>query len=98
MYYAQEAPGMPPFVKEGDHFEKGQPLFILEVMKMFNKIPAPFSGTIDRIIIEGGDGTIVSKGQPLFKVTPDEKFVEIDPQQLAVQKQTVTAKYLQAVF
>ncbi len=98
MYYAQEAPGMPRFVKEGDHFEKGQPLFILEVMKMFNKIPAPFSGTIDRIIIEGGDGTIVSKGQPLFKVTPDEKFVEIDPQQLAVQKQTVTAKYLQAVF
>ena len=98
MYYAQEAPGMPAFVKEGDHFEKGQPLFILEVMKMFNKIPAPFSGTIDRIIIEGGDGTIVSKGQPLFKITPDEKFVEVDPQQLAVQKQTVTAKYLQAVF
>jgi hypothetical protein len=51
MYYAQEAPGMPPFVTEGMHFEKGQPLFILEVMKMFNKVPAPFSGTIDKILI-----------------------------------------------
>ncbi|MGK2905025.1 MAG: biotin/lipoyl-containing protein, partial [Desulfuromonadales bacterium] len=79
MYYAQEAPGMPKFVTEGAHFEKGQTLFILEVMKMFNKIPAPFSGTIDKILIQGGDGIIVQKGQPIFKVTPDEKFVEVDP-------------------
>ncbi len=98
MYYGQEAPGLPSFVSEGMHFEKGQPLFILEVMKMFNKVPAPFSGTIDKIIIEGGDGTIVQKGQPLFKVTPDEKFVEIDPKQLAKQKQTITGEYLQAVL
>ncbi len=98
MYYAQEAPGMPPFVTEGMHFEKGQPLFILEVMKMFNKVPAPFSGTIDKILIEGGDGTIVQKGQPLFKVTPDEKFVEVDPKELAKQKQTITGEYLQAVL
>lgn len=98
MYYAQEAPGLPPFVTEGMHFEKGQPLFILEVMKMFNKVPAPFSGTIDKILIEGGDGTIVQKGQPLFKVTPDEKFVEVDPKELAKQRQTVTGEYLQAVL
>ncbi len=98
MYYAQEAPGMPPFVTEGMHFDKGQPLFILEVMKMFNKVPAPFSGTIDKILIEGGDGTIVQKGQPLFRVTPDEKFVEVDPKALAKEKQTVTSEYLQAVL
>lgn len=98
MYYAQEAPGLPPFVTEGMHFDKGQPLFILEVMKMFNKVPAPFSGTIDKIIIEGGDGTIVQKGQALFKVTPDEKFVEVDPKELAKQKQIATSEYLQAVL
>lgn len=98
MYYAQEAPGMPPFVTEGAHFEKGQPLFILEVMKMFNKVPAPFSGTIDKILIEGGDGTIVQKGQPLFKVTPDEKFIEVDPQEIARQKQAVTAESLKAIL
>lgn len=98
MYYGQEAPGMPPFVTEGMHFDKGQPLFILEVMKMFNKVPAPFSGTIDKIVIEGGDGVIVQKGQTIFKVTPDEKFVEIDPQQLAKQRQALTNQYLQAVL
>jgi len=98
MYYGQEAPGLPPFITEGMHFEKGQPLFILEVMKMFNKVPAPFAGTIDKIIIEGGDGTIVQKGQILFKVTPDEKFVEIDPKQVAKERQTTTNNYLQAVL
>jgi len=98
MYYAQEAPGLPPFVSEGMHFDKGQPLFILEVMKMFNKVPAPFAGTIDKIIIEGGEGTIVQKGQALFKVTPDEKFVEINPKEVAKQKQANTTEYLQAVL
>ncbi|MBW2504137.1 MAG: biotin carboxylase [Deltaproteobacteria bacterium] len=98
MYYAQEAPGMPAFVKEGDHFEKGQPLFILEVMKMFNKVPAPFSGTVDKILIEGGDGVIVQKGQPIFKVTPDEKFVETDPKEIENQRRATTADYLKAIL
>ena len=98
MYYAQEAPGMPPFVKEGEHFAKGQPLFILEVMKMFNKVPAPFSGTVDKILIEGGDGVIVKKGQPIFKVTPDEKFVEVDPKEIEAQKRATTAAYLEDVL
>ncbi|MFA5699911.1 MAG: biotin/lipoyl-containing protein, partial [Desulfuromonas sp.] len=97
MYYAQEAPGMPPFIKEGEHFEKGQPLFILEVMKMFNKIPAPFSGTVDKILIDRGDGVIVSKGQPIFKVTPDERFVEVDHQAVEKERRNTTEAYLQAI-
>jgi acetyl/propionyl-CoA carboxylase alpha subunit len=98
MYYAQEAPGLPAFVHEGMHFEKGQPLYIIEVMKMFNKIYAPFSGTIDKILIEGGDGTIVSKGQPLFKITPDEKFVEVDPKAVEKEMRNRTTEYLKAVL
>lgn len=98
MYYGQEAPGMPPFVTEGMHFEKDQPLYIIEVMKMFNTIRAPFSGTIDKIIMEGGDGTIVQKGQPLFKITPDEKFVEVDPKQVEKAKRDHTGEYLKAVL
>ena len=98
MYYAQEAPGMPPFVTEGMHFEKGQPLYIIEVMKMFNKINAPFSGTIDKILMQGADGTIVQKGQPLFKVTPDEKFVEVDPAEIERERRERTAEYLKAVL
>ena len=62
---------MPRFVEEGQHFEAGDPLYIVEVMKMFNKVYAPFAGTIDKILVDS-NGTIVSKGQPLFKVTPDD--------------------------
>ncbi len=98
MYYSQEAPGMPAFVNEGMHFEKGQPLYIIEVMKMFNKICAPFSGTIDKIIMQGGDGTIVQKGQPLFKITPDEIHVDVDPVEVERIKRKRTTEYLKAVL
>lgn len=98
MYYGQEAPGLPLFVHEGMHFEKGQPLYIIEVMKMFNTVRAPFSGTIDKILIEGADGTIVSKGQPLFKITPDEKFVDVDPKVQEREKRARTSEYLGAIL
>ncbi|HSM91295.1 MAG TPA: acetyl-CoA carboxylase biotin carboxyl carrier protein subunit, partial [Anaeromyxobacteraceae bacterium] len=98
MYYAQEAPGKPAFVSEGMHFEKGQPLYIIEVMKMFNTVRATFSGTIDRIVISGPDGTIVQKGQPLFKITPDEKFVEVDPKEVEKQRRARTSEFLKAVL
>ena len=98
MYYGQEAPGLPHFVSEGMHFEKDQPLYIIEVMKMFNTIRAPFSGTIDKIIMEGANGTIIQKGQPLFKVTPDEKFIEVDAKAVEQEKRTTTSEYLKAVL
>ena len=98
MYYGQEGPGLPPFVTEGMHFEKGQALYIIEVMKMFNTVRATFSGTIDKIIMQGADGTIVQKGQPLFKVTPDEKFVEVDSKVIETEKREKTTEYLKAVL
>jgi biotin carboxyl carrier protein len=98
MYYGQEAPGRPRFVEEGMHFEKGQPLYIIEVMKMFNTVRAPFSGTLDKIIIQGGEGSIVQKGQPLFKITPDEKHVEVDPREREKQRRSTTAEALKAIL
>jgi acetyl/propionyl-CoA carboxylase alpha subunit len=98
MLYRQEAPGRPPFITEGQHFEKGQPLYIIEVMKMFNTVRAPFSGTVDRVIMQGADGTVVQKGQPLFKITPDERFVEVDPKELERERRTRTSEHLKAVL
>jgi acetyl/propionyl-CoA carboxylase alpha subunit len=98
MFYRQEGPGRPPFVAEGVHFEKGQPLYIIEVMKMFNTVRAPFSGTIDRVVFQGQDGTVVSKGQPVFKITPDERFVPVDPKELERQRRANTAEMLKAVL
>lgn len=97
MFYSCEAPGMPPFVETGSHFNAGDPLYIIEVMKMFNKINAPFSGTIEKILVET-DGTIIKQGQPLFKIRPDEKIVEETAEQIATRRQTATDKFLSAVY
>ena len=98
MYYGQEGPGLPAFVHEGMHFEKGQALYIIEVMKMFNTVRAAFSGTVDKILMQGADGSIVQKGQPLFKITPDEKFVEVDPEEINRAKREKTIAYLKAII
>jgi acetyl/propionyl-CoA carboxylase alpha subunit len=98
MLYRQEAPGRPPFVSEGVHFEKGQALYIIEVMKMFNTVRAQFSGTVDKVLMTGADGSVVQKGQPLFKITPDEKFVEIDLKQVDRARRARTSELLAAVL
>ena len=98
MYYGQEGPGLPKFVKEGMHFNAGDPLYIIEVMKMFNKVYAPFAGTIDKIVMDSADGTIVSKGQTLFKVTPDERFVEVDPGAIKKKRQDHTMQLMKSIF
>lgn len=93
MFYPREAPGMDSFVAEGTHFEQGQPLYIVEVMKMFNKVYAPFAGTIDKVLVEG-DGVIIKKGQPLFKVTPDEKIVIETPEEIQARMRSKTEAFL----
>lgn len=97
MFYGREAPGMPTFVSEGDHVEAGQPIYIIEVMKMFNKIYAPFSCTIDKVLLDNQDGVIVKQGQPLFKVTPDERVVEEDPAEARQRRQARTEALLQGL-
>jgi biotin carboxyl carrier protein len=97
MFYRQEAPGRPPFVTEGQHFEKGTALYIIEVMKMFNTVRAQFAGTIDKVIMTGVDGSVVQKGQPLFKITPDERFEPIDPKKIDKERKARTSELLKAV-
>ena len=72
MFYGREAPGEPLYVEAGTSFKTGDPLFIVEVMKMFNKVNASFDGVVDEVLVEG-DGVIIKKGQPIFKVTPNER-------------------------
>jgi pyruvate/2-oxoglutarate dehydrogenase complex dihydrolipoamide acyltransferase (E2) component len=84
-------------MSEGQHFDKGAPLYIIEVMKMFNTVRAPFSGTIDKVLMTGNDGTVVQKGQPIFKITPDEKFEPVDPKKIEKEKKARTAELLKAV-
>lgn len=90
-FYAREAPHLPVLVAEGDHFEVGQPLFVIEVMKMFNKVVAPFSGTVTKSLLKDADGTIVKKGQPIFSIEPDERH-DADDSGVAVRRRELTLR------
>ncbi|MDK1377593.1 MULTISPECIES: acetyl-CoA carboxylase biotin carboxyl carrier protein subunit [unclassified Sinorhizobium] len=60
------APGEAAFVKEGDEVEEGQTLFIIEAMKVLNRIAAPRAGCIARIAV--ADATEVEAGQLLAEI------------------------------
>lgn len=64
--YLSPEPGMAPFVSVGDSVSEGQTLMIVEAMKTMNQIPAPWAGTIKRILVE--DGGPVEFGAPLMIV------------------------------
>jgi biotin carboxyl carrier protein len=94
MFYSRETPAHDVYISEGDHFNAGDPLFIVEVMKMFNKVYAPFSGTIAKVLVET-DGSIISKGQTIFKIIPDEIAVEVSAEDVAAQRLAATNNFLQ---
>tara|TARA_R110000823_G_scaffold305166_3_gene427152 strand:- start:86165 stop:88852 length:2688 start_codon:yes stop_codon:yes gene_type:complete len=97
MFYSRETPQHDVYVREGDHFEAGDPLFIVEVMKMFNKVYAPFAGTIKEVLVQT-DGTIISKGQPIFKIEPDEVIEQVSPEDIAARRREATVSFLRNVF
>ncbi len=97
MIYFRETPTTPRYVDVGSHFDEGKPLFIIEVMKMFNKIQAEFSGTITDILVKQ-DGVVVSKGQPIFKVKPDEERIVETPEELEQKKIQFTKQILKEIL
>jgi len=97
MYYCREAPGSEPYVSEGDHVSEGDPIYIIEVMKMFNKVYAPFSCTIDQVLVESPDGSIVKAGEPLFKVTPDDRVAVEDPAEVQRRRYIRTDELICAI-
>ena len=95
-FYVREAPHLPPLVKEGDRFEAGQPLFVIEVMKMFNKISVPYSGRVTKVLLQDADGTIVKKGQAILKIEPDERIVVESPEAIAARRRKATLGLLES--
>ncbi|TET51786.1 MAG: hypothetical protein E3J58_01415 [Actinomycetota bacterium] len=54
-FYASPAPEEPPFVKAGDKIKKGDTLFIIEAMKLMNKVTSEFDGIIEKIMVSDED-------------------------------------------
>ncbi|MSR14904.1 MAG: acetyl-CoA carboxylase biotin carboxyl carrier protein [Gammaproteobacteria bacterium] len=63
-YYSSPSPNNPPFVKIGQAVKIGDPLCIIEAMKIMNPIEADRAGTILSILADNGQP--VEFEQPLF--------------------------------
>ncbi len=63
-FYRSASPGGKPFVEIGDTVKEGDPLCIVEAMKLMNEIESDKAGVIKAILCENGQP--VEFGQPLF--------------------------------
>ncbi|KGM39902.1 acetyl-CoA carboxylase [Aquabacterium sp. NJ1] len=63
-FYRSSSPGAKAFAEVGDQVKAGQPVCIIEAMKIMNEIEADKDGTVTKILVENGQP--VEYGQPLF--------------------------------
>ena len=68
VFYSAASPDADPFVKVGDTLQPGQPVCIVEAMKVFNEIKAEVGGTVAAIVAKNGQ--LVQKGDALIRVQP----------------------------
>tara|TARA_B100001123_G_scaffold448385_1_gene609352 strand:- start:1100 stop:1537 length:438 start_codon:yes stop_codon:yes gene_type:complete len=65
-FYGAPSPDSEPFVKVGQVVRDGDPLCIIEAMKIMNPIEADRAGTITAVLVENGNP--VEYEQPLFVI------------------------------
>ena len=70
-FYRTANPGANPFVEIGSEIHEGEPICIIEAMKIMNEIEADHSGVVTQILCESGQA--VEFGQPLFVIEDRRK-------------------------
>jgi len=65
-FYRAATPGGKPLVDVGSTVKLGEPVCIIEAMKIMNEIDADEGGKITKILVENGQA--VEFGQPLFVI------------------------------
>lgn len=70
-FYRSPSPEAPPYVNMGDKIEVGQPLCIIEAMKLMNEIKSELKGRIIDIHVDNAEP--VEFGQVLFVVELAER-------------------------
>ncbi|MES2888647.1 MAG: acetyl-CoA carboxylase biotin carboxyl carrier protein [Pseudomonadota bacterium] len=65
-FYRSASPGSKPFVEVGSPIKEGDPICIIEAMKIMNEIEADKTGIVTRLLCE--DGQAVEFGQTLFVI------------------------------
>ncbi|WP_129672247.1 acetyl-CoA carboxylase biotin carboxyl carrier protein [Candidatus Chloroploca sp. Khr17] len=67
-FYASPSPKDAAFVQEGDELRAGDPIGIIEAMKMMNEIESDIAGRVARILVKNGQP--VEYGQALMIIEP----------------------------
>ncbi|HZH69802.1 MAG TPA: acetyl-CoA carboxylase biotin carboxyl carrier protein [Flavobacteriaceae bacterium] len=67
-FYRKPSPDKPAFVEVGSTIKIGDPLCVIEAMKLFNEIESEVSGKIVKVLVD--DASPVEFDQPLFLVEP----------------------------
>jgi len=65
-FYRSPSPDSPPYVEKGTAVKKGQPLCVLEAMKMMNTLECEYDGVIEDILASNGD--LVEFDQNIFAI------------------------------
>ncbi|GGK81214.1 acetyl-CoA carboxylase biotin carboxyl carrier protein [Amphritea balenae] len=65
-FYRSPSPSSPSFIEVGQTVKVGDPICIVEAMKMMNQIEADKSGVVEAILVE--DGQPVEFDQPLVTI------------------------------
>ena len=68
-FYRAPSPDAPAFVEVGTMVKAGQPLCLIEVMKLFTTINSEASGRVTQIGADNGE--LVEYGRTLFVIEPD---------------------------
>jgi len=66
IFYSAPGPGEPPFVRTGQKVKKGDPIGIIEAMKVMNEIVATKDGLVKTIFVKDKD--YVEYDQPLIEI------------------------------
>ena len=65
-FYRASGPNAKAFVEVGSAIKEGEPMCIIEAMKIMNEIEADRTGTVTKILVDNGQA--VEFGQPLFVI------------------------------
>lgn len=65
-FYRSASPGAKAFADVGSQIKEGEPICIVEAMKIMNEIESDKSGVVTQILVENGHA--VEYGQPLFVI------------------------------
>ena len=66
IFFRGASPSAPPFVREGEKVKAGDPICLIEAMKVFNEVKANQDCVIKKVLVDNGQP--VKPGDALFAI------------------------------